>query len=332
MWKTFTRVGLASSIGIAATWRGAPPAYAQPRAVNEETARIAFTEGLRLRDVDHDARAALTRFNAAYELAVTPRTAYELGRTYLLLGDWLTAQHLFLEVGRMPPDPLQSPAGKAARDESRALERQLERRIPAIRFELVGASASRPPEVAVDGVVVPPDALSFPWKVNPGTHTVTVRVDGAAERARSIVIVVAEGRTEPVEIDLAQLGTWSAWSPAPPSRGTGPSKAVAFVLGGAGVLLAGGGAALALSAKSTFDAARQNECGGAVGAPTDEQCSAQGLADRRVASARADLATALFGAGLAAVAAGAVVWLAAPSSSDVRVGLAANGVLLRGGF
>jgi hypothetical protein len=334
MWKTFTRLALAASVALTVASAGAP-AYAQRRSPTEHAARIAFTTGLHLRDVEHKPEKALEKLLTAHKLAATPRTAYELGRTYMLLGDWLAAQRLFVEVGRMPPDPLQTPRGKAARKESKRLEGELEDRIPAIAFELTGSSTSRRPGVAVDGVAVPPDALSLPWKVNPGTHTVTFKVAGGADQTKTLA--VSEGTTERVTIDVGPARastTTPRWtlSPTPEQPASGSNKAVALAFGGAGLALVGTGAALALSAKVMFDDAKQNDCGRAIGAASDQQCTAQGVNERRAAGSRSDIATMLFGVGIVAVGTGVALWIHPDSSRDVRVGVAANGIVLAGGF
>ena len=345
---------------LAALALSAPTAKAQ--VVNEDSARIAFTEGLRLRDKEHDPRQALEKLKAAHDLAVTIRTSYELGKTYMMLGSLVEAERMFLEVTRLPADSVQSAAGKDARDQSKQLADELEGRIPAVVVRLAGAPASRA-EVYIDGTRVPDAARSLPWKANPGSHSVVVKVQGDPDQSRSVTLV--EGKAESVDIDLTRapeassngaVAVTAAPAPAggapvvapvpPPSQGaptaasgTWSSPRIAAVaLGGAGGVAIAIGGALGLGAKSSFDNALKSQCGSAIGAPSSAQCSPDGVSARQSAGSRADAATAVMAIGGAAVAAGLVIWLVAKPDGDgsPRTGMSLRvspgGVAVRGAF
>jgi len=343
MWKTCTErlarslvVPLVASLALVTSTAGA-------QVVNEETARVAFTEGLRLRDREHKPEEALPKLKAAHDLAVTARTGYELAKTYLLLGSLVEAQRLFLEVTRLQPDPVQSAAGKNARDESNRLAVELDGRIPALVVRLTGASAAGA-EVYIDSTRVPEAARSLSWKANPGAHAVVVKVQGEPDRSRSVTLV--EGTTESVDIDLTPVATAPPVAPptnpsqpgaaptAEPSQGTPASeptvwtapRIAAVTVGGAGVVAVAVGGVLALSAKSSFDSAKQQQCGASIGAPSDSLCSTGGVRARESAGSQADAATVVMAAGGAALAAGVIIWLVAPKSTQpddaARTGIA----------
>jgi len=108
MWKICTEPRARAVVGPVLAALALSTATARAQVVNEDSARIAFTEGLRLRDKEHDPRQALEKFKAAHDLAVTIRTAYELGKTYMMLGSLVEAERLFLEATRLPADSAQS--------------------------------------------------------------------------------------------------------------------------------------------------------------------------------------------------------------------------------
>jgi len=355
MWKTFTERAarrlfvstLASLILLLCT-------TARAQVVNEETARIAFTEGLRLRDELHDPRAALEKLKAAHDLAVTARTSYELGKTYMMLGQLVEAEQMFLEVGRLPADPIQSAAGKEARDQSARLSVGLEGRIPAVLVRLTGELAPRA-EVYIDGTRVPDAARSLPWKANPGVHHVVVKVPGAPDRSSDVTLV--EGKTETVDVSVAPESAPPSTAAAPvfgpatsatgvpsatatpaaaqPTRTWNGARIGAVALGGAGAAAVIVGGVLALAAKSSFDEARSNQCGTAIGAPNDSLCTAAGASSRSSAGTQADVASVVMAVGGVALVGGAVVWLLsapAPNGGTVGLGASPTGLTVRGSF
>ncbi len=294
-----------------------------PASANETNARAAFADGLRLRDQEHNPRAALESFKVAYRLATTTRTAYELGKTYFVLGQLVEAQKLFVEVDHMPPDPLQTPEGKAARDDAKQKLAELEMSIPTITIKTTGlAPGDAPPRFTLDGEELSAERASHPIKLNPGTHTVTAK-RGWHEKTHTVLL--KQGFAEEVSFDF---------TPSDPAL---TRKAIALGVGAAGalVLLAGGVYALgAISAKSESS----SHCGAAVGGANDNQCDASGVSSRQSAGSKADTATVLFLVGGAAVGAGVVLWVTAPKTKEatpqpsVSLGVAPTGLLLRGGF
>jgi len=309
-------------------------ALAQGPAPNEETARIAFTEGLRLRDEEKNAAAALDKLRAAYKLVPTHRTSYELGLTYLSLGDLLAAQRLFVEVGRMPEEPRPSVLAQKAREQAQRLEAELEGRIPAIRVVVQGAAPGHEPEVKVDGTLVPAEALPLPWKVNPGVHSISVASAGSTQTGS---VTVEDGSTAEARFELAAAPVDAPAGNAPgdgqhvgPADAWRPQRTTALVVGGAGVVALGVGSVLGLSAKSTYDGAA---CGMAAHASDPNACTGAGLSDRTSAGTKADVSTVLFVVGTLAAAGGVVLWLTAPrpaGATTLGLVVTPGGAALRG--
>ncbi len=85
---------------------------------------------------------------------------------------------------------------------------------------------------------------------------------------------------------------------------------MAWVVGGLGVVGLGVGTGFAISAKNKYESTL-SEC-----EPLNpDMCTPQGVTDRNNARSQGDVATLAVGLGAAAVVAGAVLWLTAPSAS-----------------
>jgi hypothetical protein len=153
-------------------------------------------EGLALREKG-DLAGALPKLHLAHTLIATPVTAYELGKTHMMMGQLLSARELFLEVTRIPRSMEESERSETARSEAARLADELEPHIPRLKFKLTlppGATAV----VKVDGVVVPPEAVDAPRRVNPGPHEVEAKAgDGPDQKVK---VEVKENETKDVEL------------------------------------------------------------------------------------------------------------------------------------
>jgi hypothetical protein len=209
-------------------------------------------------------------------------------------------------------------------------------RVPVLVLEIASEARIEGLGVSVDGAELSAEAWSAPLRLEPGKHALTVRA--ARHVAWEMTVVLAEGEsarvpvprladvppqppevlaTPPVPIDLPV--------PAPrtePTQGDGrDQRTVGLVLAGAGVVaLATGSIFAALSA------AAHNEAGRWCSETTNQCTSQQGVDARSAAISHGNVATWLFVGGGAALGAGAVVWLTAPSSrAAARVGIALGG-------
>ena len=163
----------------------APAARAQS-AADIETARASFLKGLDLRK-HHDLAAAVERFRAAYALVPTPRIGFELGSTLREMGDLVAARAAFVAATELPPRPNETPEAKKARVDAQAQADDLDQRIPQIQLHIVGTG-----QIYVDGEPIRHEALSAPRRVNPGSHTIQIQVDGDVKGEKTITLSEGE--------------------------------------------------------------------------------------------------------------------------------------------
>jgi hypothetical protein len=183
-------------------------AHAQePSPADVESARAAFLQGLDLRDNRHDLPGAITRLKAAYALIPTPRIGYELGRTLRQMGDLLGARAAFVAATQLPPRANESAEARRARTESEAQTVDLEQRIPQILFHLVG-----PGQIFVDGEPIRHEALSVPRRLNPGSHTLQVQVEGDVKAEQNLVL--GEGERKEVTMSAGAQAQVTVTAPA----------------------------------------------------------------------------------------------------------------------
>ncbi len=210
MKRTIAAAALATCLGLLAS------AAAEPTEAEKEAARILFTEGAELRAAGKTA-AALDRFRRAYDLAVTPITALELGRTHAMLGHLIEARRLYRSIESIEIKPSESAKSAAARAEAKQLAQALDARIPTIVVTVVG---DEPIESAtLDGRALDVATLSSPIAVDPGKHVIAVR----AKTERTVEVTLAEGdRDRAITIDLAPPKPVAVVAPPEPSAPPAP--------------------------------------------------------------------------------------------------------------
>lgn len=262
----------------------APPRL--PSAADLATARTALTEGQALRE-QGDLTTALGRLTTAYDLVQTPVTAFELGKTHMMVGHVLMARELFLKVVRMPLSMEESSRSASAREEAARLVKELDPRIPTLRLTLQlpkGASAV----VRIDDETIATSGVSTPRAVEPGTHVVVAKAGDGPELR--VTVDVEEGQTK--EVPLAPQ--WIApREKAPPPTGisrqivilrqTNPLVYAGFGVGTLALVTSG---ALAYAATREI-ASIQNRCQGVY-------CPESTLADVQTANGLR-VGAALFG-------------------------------------
>jgi hypothetical protein len=195
----------------------APATRHEPTASDLATARTALKEGLALREKG-DLEAAFMRFSTAYDIVQTPVTAFELGKTHMMLGRILQARELFVKIGRMPKAMEESDRSAASRDEAARLAKSLEPRIPTLRIHL-----KLPPGAActlrVDDEIVPAAGETTPRAVDPGRHEIAAKAGDGPEQKVSIEI----GESEIKDVELSPQ-----WIP-PKVKPAGPGSQVVLV-------------------------------------------------------------------------------------------------------
>jgi hypothetical protein len=182
--------------------------------------------------------------------------------------------------------------------------------------------------VTMDGDVLLDKLGGAAIAVDPGEHRFVFESEGL--RKAENVVLVREGDVDrQVRVVLkaanASSGTESAIAP-PAAESVAPStseaaaaspgdgstrRALGISLVAAGAAAGVVGAVFAWIAKSTYDRARQNECGGNA-----NHCTPQGTVDGQSAHGQATVSTVASVGGLALLAGGAVLYFTAPASGD----------------
>jgi hypothetical protein len=178
----------------------------------------------------------------------------------------------------------------------------LQPKVPVLVLKLP-AEAPVGTVVKLDGATV--DQLEAPQPVDPGEHRLLVELPSGELRAQTATVAEAERREVTLELPA---GASLHPEPEPESGGLGPVRISALVVGGLGVaslVVFGVTGGLALGQKSTV----QDNC-------NDHRCNHDGklAADRGQTYAAASTATLVIG--IAAVAAGVVLWLVAPPEPE----------------
>ena len=196
-------------------------------------------------------------------------------------------------------------------------ERQLadvDKRLPRLTVRLAPAA---PPDTIVsrDGTALGRVSLGVALPANPGKHRVVASAKGRADAGFDVVLVEGAGQV----LDVAPGEP--VWEPVvmplvgPEAGGTSVAsswsgrKTLAVTLAGVGV------AGLAVGSVFGLEAISQKNASHADGHCNASGCDGTGTSLRNQAISDATVSTIAFGAGLAAVAAGVIVWLTAPSAA-----------------
>lgn len=275
-------------------------------AARDAEANALWAEGRRLLTAGQTAKAC-TKFETSLALVPKLGTRLNLANCYEMLGRvasaWSTF-HAAMEQARSAGDSRQ----EFARERAAALEPRVSRLV------IEGPSGGiEDLQVARNGDVVPGAVLGQPVPTDPGEH----KVVATAPRHRSWetrVTVRADGQT--VIVRIPPLEELPGAAPLTPPLGPAPvgdpgrtRRLIAYGVGGAGVASLIAGTVLVFSAKSDWNASR-SDC------DDQNRCGDVGFDQVSSARSKATISTVLFGFGAAAVVAGAVLWLTAPSSQE----------------
>ena len=279
-------------------------------------AEALFREGRAAVDAG-DLPKACSKFEQSYRLDPAPGTLLNLGDCEERRGRLATAWERF---NRMY-DTL------APTDDRRALARSradaVASRLPRVKVTLTKDTPSDA-RVLRDGTPLDAAAIGTLVPIDPGAHVLVVHVDG--RRDEKLELEIAESERREVTLHAGPL-----LPPPPPIVVTPPEhhalggrRVAALVVVGACVLALGGGGVVGGVALGT-QTQSQKTCAGGV--CTDQR----GIDLHEQAKTQALVADVLFIAGAAFVATGAVLWLTG-KPSKTTVGLAPNGIFLRGAF
>ncbi|WP_437278073.1 hypothetical protein WME90_43760 [Sorangium sp. So ce375] len=189
---------------------------AEPTAADRETARTLLIDG-REKLSAGDAKGALQSFQAAHAIMGVPTTGLDLARAQAALGDLVGARATALGVAASTAAPNEPEAFAYAREEAEKLAEELAGRIPSLFIRVTGLPAGASPKVTVDGVVIPPQALGFARKANPGQHSIDVEAPGHAPERRTAELKEREELAVEIQMKPAAL----PGGPAPGGAGQG---------------------------------------------------------------------------------------------------------------
>ncbi|MBX3233682.1 MAG: hypothetical protein KIT84_21285 [Labilithrix sp.] len=302
------------------------PASAQRTAQDITSARQLYNEGLALREKG-DQKGALEKFKGAHTLGNTPLTGIELCKMHQTLKQPVEASEACLSVGRIGPIPEESQRSKDARVEAAKIAETEQAKISNIKVKVSGVPSGFDPTVAIDGVAIPPVALSAPRPVNPGPHVITAKVGSGPETKTSLE--TKEGETKEIEVTVQPPPPDEKPPPRVAGDGAGPqpkpkeggSQSAKIALGFAGVAATIGTVAGIVAFTKTDDLER--EC-------SNKKCGPETHKTLDTASTWGTVSTIAFiGAGVA-LGAGLVLYLTSPKSSGSTsrptIGFTARGI------
>jgi hypothetical protein len=195
----------------------------------------------------------------------------------------------------------------------------IDRRVPRLTIRL---AANAPADAVVhrDDVALGAASLGTALPVDPGAHAIVAVASHHADGA-IVDVTLAEGESKEIVVgpgdpipeaaapdpEPASPPTASPATTPEPKRALGPWRIAAIATGSAGVIGLGLG--------TYFGVRALDGKNGSPGTCTGDVCDTAGSAARRDAIRSADTSTVAFIAGGALVAAGVVLWLAAPAES-----------------
>lgn len=199
----------------------------QPSAAAKDTARTLLLD-CRDKFGKKDFEGALKSCQGAHSIMGVPTTGLDLAKVQQAMGLLVEARETSLEAVRFD-NAANNPAFAQAQSEANKIAQDLEKRIPSLVLNVSGLPAGTTARVVVDKDEVPDAALSLPYRVNPGEHTITASAKDVNDVTKSVTVV--EGQTLPIELAMGQAEA----EPDKPSPGRN-IPVWAWVAGGVGVV------------------------------------------------------------------------------------------------
>lgn len=296
-------------------------AFAQSDA-DKATARDLTVEGYALLD-KKDFAGAADRFKRADQLFHAPTISLGLARAYVGLGKLMSAQEAYNRTAHETVPANASAAFVNAVNDAQREVAALAPRVPGVIIKLAGAPPAA--KVTLDGNDVPSAALGVKRPVNPGQHV--VKVVAAGYFPGEATVNVAEGKVEPVSIELKVDPNYKAPATPPPPGPLAPGivqpppgdsapppsslqKTLGFVgigVGGAALIMGAATGGLALSKRgSLLESCKDGHC------PSDQKDKYQG--DINSYNTMGTVSTVGFVAGGVLAAAGIILVATAPKA------------------
>ncbi len=215
----------------------------QPSAAAKDTARTLLLD-CRAKTAKKDLEGALKSCEGAHSIMGVPTTGLELAKVKEAMGRLVEARETALEVVRFDNSG-NNTAFSDAQAEANKLSHDLEKRIPSLVITVSGLPSGKTARVVVDSDEVPAAALSLPFRVNPGDHTIVASAPDLPDATRTVS--VKEGQSIPVEFDLA-----ASSSQDKPSPGRN-IPTWAWIVGGVGLVGAAGAVYFGIDFADTKD-------------------------------------------------------------------------------
>jgi hypothetical protein len=333
-----SRLVSACAVGLGVFATVGPAAAQSSDDASRSAARSLGYEGIELLQ-DGNVKGAVDRLERAYQVLKVPTIGLWSARALVASGKLVEASERYLEISRLV---LQGDASvqEAAKADAAKEQEQLATRIPALVIKLEGP-ARQNTRVLLDGVEVPRALLEVKRPVNPGKHQVragdatrevslregqTLEVSltpKSGDAAASAPTPAAPATINPPEPDKAASASAQPDSSAKPGSKQRLAGWISIGVGGAGLLVGGITAGLAVSKKSSIE----GDC-------PDNACypSAHGEADSY--NSLRTISTAGFIVAAVGGAAGVTLLLTAPRSNRAGLELrtSVGSVQLKGSF
>ena len=264
---------------------------------------------------------------------------FRLGECYEKAGRLASAWSTFVEVASAARATAMADRERVARERAEALKPKLS----YITINVPEAVATTPGlAIKRDGITIGRPQWGAGVPVDPGTHAIEASAPDKKPWASQVKVHPAPGTTT---VTVPVLMSVAAAPPATPGRLTEPpawstQRTVGLVVGGVGVV---GAVVGTIFGVRSFGKSSDSEAHCTTGMP--DLCDDMGLELRSDATEAANVSTVAFVLGGAAVVAGVVLFVAAPSgdasaSGRVRLGVrvgsmagpSTTGILLHGGW
>lgn len=199
----------------------------QPSAAAKDSARTLLLD-CRDKFGKKDFEGALKSCKGAHSIMGVPTTGLDLAKVQQAMGLLVEARETALEVVRFD-NSANNPAFAQAQTDANKIAQDLEKRIPSLTLNVSGLPSDTTVRVVVDADEVPAAAMSLPYRVNPGDHTVVASAQDFKDNKQTIS--VSEGQTLTVDLAMSRGGA----DEAPPAPGR-KIPVWAWIAGGVGVV------------------------------------------------------------------------------------------------
>lgn len=312
------------AVAVAMWAMSAGAAHAQP-SDSVKRADELFNEGRALVDAGKFADAC-PKFEESQRLDPGLGTLLNLAACYEQVGKLASALTAFrsAEEQARAAGPGEKKREQTAAERARAIESRV------ARLTIILASSDRPTGFTVtrDGVPVPPLDFGRRLPVDPGTIVIEATAPGF-EPYKAEVIIARDTTARTVDVPaLKPIGGPIVEVPRPPGDGTTPPsgggtddvtpprssrKKIAIGVAAGGIVALGAGVGLGFSAKSQYSDVPCTSTSPPTGCTPDEESRID------KARSRGNLGTIVGGVGVAALAAGVVLYVTAPKERAVAV-------------